>query len=273
MNRSHNHSEGPKPVIGLPADSRDINGMRFHVVGDKYARAVAIGAQGLPLLIPAFTEIHDPEELVLALDGLMLTGSPSNVHPNHYGLPPTPEAEPYDPERDATTLPLIQAALEDGLPLLAVCRGFQELNVVLGGSLHACVHNVPGREDHRRPKSDDPDVEYGPRHAVTFTPDGVFTRIAGTREIMVNSLHWQGIDRLAESLESEGVAPDGTIEAVHVKNARGFALGVQWHPEYKVLENEFSAKLFRAFGDAARERARQRATHPHPTSKRAVRSA
>lgn len=264
MNHKRTQADVSKPLIGLPADSREIGGMPFHAVGDKYARAAAVGALGLPLVIPAFSDIHDPKEIVQSLDALMLTGSPSNVHPKHYGSSPSSKAEPYDVERDATTLPLIEAALEEGLPLLAICRGFQELNVVLGGTLHARVHEVAGREDHRRPATDDPDVQYGPRHAMKFVAGGSFAQIAGTQEIMVNSLHWQGIDRLADPLECEGVAPDGTIEAVRVKEARGFALGVQWHPEYKVLENEFSLKLFRVFGDAARERARQRIGKSQP---------
>lgn len=263
---------GPKPLIGLPADSRDIDGNPFHAVGDKYARAVAVAAHGLPLIIPAFSDIHDPTHIVHSLDGLMLTGSPSNVHPTYYGTAPTEQAEPYDEQRDATTLPLIEVALEEGLPLLAICRGLQELNVVLGGTLHPRIHEVPGRADHRRPKSDDPDVEYGPNHPVTFTPGGVFEQIAGSREIMVNSLHWQGIDRLADRLESEGVSPDGTIEAVSVKEAHAFALGVQWHPEYKVLNDEFSVKLFRAFGDAARERANQREAQSAQASRAAIRA-
>ncbi len=249
----------PLPLIGVPADIREIDDKPFHAVGDKYLRAIQLASAGLPLVVPAFGDLHDLPALVQRLDGLLLTGSPSNVHPEHYGVEPTAKAEPYDPERDDTTLPLIREALAQGLPLFAVCRGLQELNVALGGSLHARVHELPERDDHRRPQHDDPDVQYGPRHAVALTPGGALAALAGAPEIMVNSLHWQAIDRLAEGLSVEAVAPDGTIEAVRVTGARVFALGVQWHPEYRVLDNPFSTSLFRAFGDAARARAEARA--------------
>jgi putative glutamine amidotransferase len=246
------------PLIGVPADLRHIDGMPFHAVGDKYVRAVLTASHGLPLVLPAFGELYDIPALVQSLDGLMLTGSPSNVHPSHYDTPATPEAEPYDRPRDATTLPIIRAALDHAVPLLAICRGFQELNVALGGTLHARVHELPERMDHRRPKHDDPDVQYGPRHSVALTPGGALERLAGASEITVNSLHWQSIDRLAEGLQVEALADDGTIEAVSIPKARNFALSVQWHPEYKVLENEFSTALFAAFGQAAQARARAR---------------
>ena len=244
-----------KPVIGVPACIKQIDGMPFHSVQDKYLRAVVEAAGCLPLVIPAYGDETEPARLIGMIDGLMLTGSPSNVHPAHYGRDPHPEAEPHDEERDSTTLPLIGLALESGLPLFAICRGFQELNVALGGTLDARVHELPGRRDHRRPEHADLDVQYGPVHPAHLTPDGVFARLLGTTEITVNSLHNQGLDRVAESLAVEAVADDGTVEAVSVKGARGFALGVQWHPEYKAMENPVSARLFAAFGDAARAHA------------------
>lgn len=249
----------PTPLIGVPSDVKWSEGQAFHSVGDKYVRALAEAAGALPFAIPSLGHLLELRDLVHRLDGLMLTGSPSNVHPTHYRKPPSPEAEPYDPIRDETTLPLIKEALLQGIPLLAICRGMQELNVALGGSLHARVHELEGRMDHRRPRHDELDVQYGARHQVHFEPDGVFARLAGTAEITVNSLHWQAIDRLAEGLRVEGRADDGTIEAVAVSDARDFALGVQWHPEYKPLKNTFSVKLFEAFGKAARKRARARA--------------
>ncbi len=244
-----------KPLIGLPACIKHIDGMPFHSVQDKYLRAVVEAAGGLPLVIPAYGDESEPARLIGMLDGLMLTGSPSNVHPARYGRAAHREAEPHDEDRDATTLPLINMALDAGLPLLAICRGFQELNVALGGTLHAEVHEVPGRRDHRRPQDPDLDVQYGPQHTIRLTPGGVFEDLFGESQISVNSLHGQGLDRVAGRLCVEAMAQDGTIEAVSVKNAAGFALGVQWHPEYKVLENPQSRQLFAAFGAAARARA------------------
>jgi putative glutamine amidotransferase len=249
---------GLKPIIGVPACMKGIDGHPFHGVGDEYLRAIVEAADAVPLVIPAFGELFDLPELVERLDGVMLTGSPSNVHPSHFGATPGPNYEPHDEDRDATTLPLIHETLDQAVPLLAICRGMQELNVALGGTLHGRLQELPGRMDHRRPKHDDPDVQYGPRHPVTLTPGGHMERLAGAAEITVNSLHGQGLDRVAEDLSVEAVATDGTVEAVRVAGAAGFALGVQWHPEYKVLESPFSARLFAAFGDAARPRARTR---------------
>jgi putative glutamine amidotransferase len=247
------------PVIGVPADVKEIEEKPFHAVGDKYVRAVAQAAHGLPFVIPAFGEFYDLPDLVARLDGVLLTGSPSNVHPRHYDTPASPEHEPHDEARDETTLPLIHEVMAQGVPMLAICRGMQELNVALGGTLHARVHEVAARLDHRRPQHDDPDVQYGPRHDVTLTAGGEFHRLAGALTLTVNSLHWQAVDQVAPRLRVEAIAPDGTIEAVSVKGARNFALGVQWHPEYKVLDDGFSTKLFAAFGEAALRRAQARA--------------
>ena len=172
------------------------------------------------------------------LDGLLLTGSPSNVHPSQYGGEPSHPETLHDPERDATTLPLIREAVRRDLPILAICRGIQELNVALGGTLHQRVHELPGRLNHRSRK-DSPDGPYGPAHSVALTPGGLLASLAGTNEMMVNSLHSQGIDRPGPMLRVEAVAPDGQIEAVSLPEAR-FVVGVQWHPEYKALENPFS---------------------------------
>lgn len=247
------------PLIGVSADLKPIDGRPFHAVGDKYLRAVSLAAGGLPVILPALGELHAARDWVERLDGLVLTGSPSNVHPRRYRAPATREAEPFDEARDVTVLPLIEEALRAGLPLLAICRGMQELNVALGGTLHARVHEVPGRDDHRRPQSNDPDLQYGPKHPVALRPGGPFERIVGSARIEVNSLHSQAIDRLAEGLAVEATAPDGTIEAVSVRDAPGFTLGVQWHPEYKVQQNPISMRIYAAFGDAVREHAGRRA--------------
>ena len=247
------------PLIGVPACVKAIDGMPFHAAGDKYVRAVAEGAQGLPLVIPALGEMYAVADLVARLDGLLVTGSLSNVAAHHYGGPQDRPESPQDPERDATTLPLIRAALEAGLPMFCICRGLQELNVALGGTLHQQVHTRAGARDHRAPQVADYDAKYGPQHPVELVPGGEFSRILGTTRIEVNSLHWQAIERPADRLVVEGSAPDGVVEAVRVADAKAFALGVQWHPEYKTMENPVSLALFRAFGTAARGRAEARA--------------
>jgi putative glutamine amidotransferase len=239
------------PLIGVPACLKESEGLPFHSVGEKYVTAVAAGAGGLPLLVPALGEAYDMDDLLRRIDGLLITGSRSNVAPHHYGGPPDRPDSPQDPARDATTLPLIRAALGAGLPMLCICRGIQELNVALGGTLHQQVHLLPGKIDHRSPQGVPYDAKYAPRHEVDLVPDGHFARIVGARKIQVNSLHWQGIDRPAADLVVEGTAPDGMIEAVSVRGAKGFVLGVQWHPEYRVEENPISMAIFQAFGAAA----------------------
>ena len=250
--------DSKSPLIGIPVCVREQEGHPFHMVGEKYITGVGLGAGGLPLLIPALGDAFDHRDLVRRLDGLLVTGSPSNVAVDLYGGPPDRADSPQDPKRDATTLPLIRAAVEDGLPLFCICRGIQELNVAFGGTLHTRVHEQPDTFDHRAPAGD-VDFRYGPRHPVDLAPDGEIARLVGSRQIEVNSLHWEAIDRLADRLVIEGRAPDGVVEAVRVRDARSFALGVQWHPEWKVLQNPVSVALFRAFGDAARRRAEQRA--------------
>ena len=181
----------------------------------------------------------------------MVTGSPSNVDPSHYGGPAPREGNEADPARDATTLPLIRQAIARGLPLLCICRGLQELNVALGGSLHQHVHELPGRLDHRSDKSKALPDRYGPAHPIRLTPGGRLQALFdGATRIDVNSLHGQGIDRLADRLKVEALAEDGTVEAVSIRTTR-FALAVQWHPEWQVLENPWSRRLFAAFGAAA----------------------
>ncbi|MCP4329706.1 MAG: gamma-glutamyl-gamma-aminobutyrate hydrolase family protein [Alphaproteobacteria bacterium] len=243
-----------RPVVGLTADCRDIGGQPMHVLGDKYARAIADIAGATPLIVPAMADTQDVRQLVGLLDGVVLTGSPSNVHPARYGSQPGPRFEPYDEARDAVVFALVDRALESGLPTLGLCRGFQEINVARGGSLVPEIHAIEGCLDHRRPDGDDRDIQYGPKHAVRFAPGSRFEDIAGGPEIMVNSVHAQGLDQLGDGIVIEGWAPDGTPEALRVDGVAGFALAVQWHPEYKAMENDFSRRLFAAFGDAVRSR-------------------
>jgi putative glutamine amidotransferase len=240
-------------VIGIPADRRILGPHPFHCVGEKYIAAVAEAADAIPLLIPAFGE-RDFDELLETLDGILLTGSPSNVEPRHYEGPPSDPDTLHDPHRDATTLPLIPRVVSSGLPLFAVCRGFQEMNVAFGGTLWQKLQDVPGLRDHRENKEDPLDVQYAPAHEIELVGGGLLREIAGTDRVTVNSLHSQGVQQLGEGLEVEARAPDGLVEAFRVRAAPGFAVAVQWHPEWQVMRNPFSRALFAAFGNAARSR-------------------
>lgn len=247
------------PVVLVPACNRVLGGHPFHIAGRKYVEAVRL-AGALPLIVPRL----EPSEYSAALDlahGILLTGSPSNVHPALFGQTVHNPDLPLDPERDAWTLPLTLLAVQRGMPLLAICRGSQELNVAFGGSLHQAVQEVPGYADHR----DDPDapidVQYGPAHEVAVVEGGLLQRITGRSGFTVNSLHGQGVDRLAPGLRVEATAPDGLVEAFSVAAAPGFALAVQWHPEWQAAHNPVSLALLRAFGQAI-DAYRERRKHP-----------
>ena len=242
-----------RPIIGLPADCRMIGDHAFHVVGDKYVRAVAEAAGAVPLLIPALGDIVSVDEILEIVDGLVFTGSASNVEPVHYSGPTSAPGTLHDFARDATTLPLIPAAVERGVPVLGICRGFQEMNVALGGTLTQKLHEVPGYLDHRDDESQPLEVQYGPAHDVILERGGLLHELSGSERIRVNSLHSQGVERLSDRLIVEARAPDGVIEAFRVKNAPRFAVAVQWHPEWQVMSNSFSRALFAAFGAASRE--------------------
>jgi putative glutamine amidotransferase len=247
-----------RPLIGIPADRRMVGKHPFHMVGDKYARAVLEAAGAAPLLIPALAEELRFEELLERLDGLVFTGSASNVEPHHYQGTPSDPGTLHDPARDATTLPLIRQAVAAQVPVFGICRGFQEMNVAFGGTLHQKLHELPGHLDHRDDETQPLEVQYGPAHEVTLEPGGVLRSLAAGDRIRVNSLHSQGIDRLGAELAVEARAPDGVVEAFRVRTAARFALAVQWHPEWQVMSNPFSRALFAAFGRAAAERAQSR---------------
>ena len=247
-----------RPLIGIPADRRMLGPQPFHVVGEKYARAVLDAAGCLPLLIPALAEELGMDDLLKRLDGVVFTGSPSNVEPRHYSGPPSDPGTLHDPARDATTLPLIRKAVASGIPVLGICRGFQEMNVAFGGTLHQKVHEVEGRIDHREDTSRELDAQYGPAHEIALEPGGLLRGLVGQDRITVNSLHSQGIDQLGAGLSVEARASDGLVEAFRVPQAQYFAVAVQWHPEWKVMSNPFGRELFVAFGDAARAYMRAR---------------
>jgi putative glutamine amidotransferase len=226
------------------------NALLNHAAPDACVRAASDLADAVPVLLPALGDAADIAALLSRLDGILLTGSRSMVNPAFYGGPPHHADIPEDAARDGTTLPLIRAAIARGIPLLAICRGFQELNVALGGSLHQRLTDLPGRLDHAATHDDVHERRFGKAHPVQFTKGGLLHRLAGADSAIVNSVHFQGIDRLAPGLVVEAVAPDATIEAVRLVNGRGFALGVQWHPETDWSTDRFSRRIFEAFGAA-----------------------
>lgn len=253
------------PLIGVPACRiLGAHGLPIHKVSESYIKSVIDGAEGLPVMLPAIGDRLDTDALdqwLDALDGLLITGSPSNVDPVHYEGGEARRDSERDPARDATTLPLLRRAIEWAVPVLAICRGVQELNVALGGTLFQHVHEVPGRIDHRSDKSMPLAERFDElAHAIALTEGGVLQQILENEsEIEVNTLHGQAVDRPGKGVVVEATAPDGTIEAISVPDAPGFVLGIQWHPEWRVLENSHSRRLFTAFGDACRTHAKGKA--------------
>lgn len=247
-----------QPLVAVSTDVRQFENYTWHAAPHQYLEAAIVGAGVLPLLIPSFGDRLDLDELLSSVHGVMITGSKSNVHPSLYGGDASEANGPYDPDRDATTLPLIRKAIEFGVPLLTICRGIQELNVALGGTLGTEIQNRPGSLDHRAPVSDDQDERFAIRQSVSIKAGSCLANVFGAGDIMVNSVHRQGIDRLGPRLQVEAVAEDGTVEAVSVRDARAFAVGVQWHPEYWVKSDGNSARIFKAFGDAVRDHAASR---------------
>ena len=235
-------------VVGIPACATTASDRLVHQTPARYADALIGGAGALPVMIPP---VGDTQLALLdRIEGLLVPGSPSNVHPSHYGVTESLTPDRHDHDRDATTLPLIRAAIARGLPVLAICRGIQELNVALGGTLLQNIHDIPGRMDHRGNGDGDLEKAYGPKHMISVT--GAVARIVRAAEITVNSLHGQAIDRPGGILVIEAYAPDGTIEAVSAPSAPGFVLGLQWHPEWRWAEKPASVAIFHAFGEACR---------------------
>lgn len=240
-----------KPVVLVPACNRMMGDHPFHMAGKKYLDAVRL-AGCLPLIVPSSSP-EELDELLALADGVLLTGSQSNVHPSHFAEELHNPALPLDPDRDAWTLPLIPKAIARGLPLFAICRGFQEANVALGGSLHQAVQEQQGLTDHRAPSGQPAATQYASAHEVSIEAGGLLQRLLGRERFDVNSLHGQGIKRLAPGLRVEARAQDGLIEAFSVEPARGFALCVQWHPEWQAASNPVSMALLQAFGQACRD--------------------
>lgn len=247
-----------RPIVLIPACTKEFGVHTYHAAQRKYIDAVISAAGCMPLILPACGDRMDLDAVLALADGVLLTGSPSNVHPSHFDQDVLDPELPQDAARDATTLPLIRGAAQRGIPLLAICRGTQEVNVALGGSLHQAVHTVPGLMDHREIPNIGLDEQYRLTHRVTLTDGGQLKKILdGVPEIMVNSLHGQGVDRLAPGLIVEARADDGLIEAYSGSDLPGFLLALQWHPEWRITDNPISMKIFSAFGRACNERQSQ----------------
>lgn len=248
-----------KPVIGVIGNAHVVED-RFpaQLAGERNLRALAEVSMTLPLIFGGDPDLTDIADLLDVVDGVLLTGARANVHPRRFRALPDPRHEPYDEARDAVALPLVEECVARGIPLFGICRGFQEMNVAFGGSLHPEIRELPGRINHRMPRLEtgeihpDPKVIFADRHEVRLVRDGVFARIFGSDTIRVNSLHGQGVLELGVRVVAEGVAEDGTIEAIRIADAPGFALGVQWHAEYDPQHNPVNRALFEAFGEAAR---------------------
>ncbi len=243
---------GNRPLVGVVSDRRKLGGHAFQLVGEKYLQALVDGADAYPVALPSLAGGFDVLDILDRLDGLFLTGAKSNVEPHHYFGDRSEPGTWHDPERDIAALALIPAAIRTGMPLFAVCRGFQEMNVAFGGTLHQKVHEVEGYHPHRENPDDPVAVQYGPLHRVEFAEGGLLQEITGQSGAMVNSLHSQAVDRLGDGLRVEARADDGLVEAFIVEEAPGFTLGVQWHPEWRVKDYQVSLDIFRAFGEACR---------------------
>ncbi|NTJ44068.1 gamma-glutamyl-gamma-aminobutyrate hydrolase family protein [Agrobacterium larrymoorei] len=243
-----------RPIIAIPADIRHLDGADWHAAQTQYLNAALKVADVMSFIIPAFEAGNDTDAILDRVDGLLVSGSATNVHPSLYGVEAKDSDGPFDPARDATSLPLIRRAIERGIPMLAICRGIQELNVALGGTLASEIQDLPGNWDHRKPEHEDRDVLYSIRQPV-FIREGtcIAEHLGMAGEVQINSLHRQAIAQTAPRLQVEATAQDGTIEAVSVIDAKGFAVGVQWHPEYWAQTDAPSRALFEAFGRAVRQ--------------------
>ncbi len=248
-----------RPVVGIIGNTHLINDTYpTHAGGTMNSEAVATVSGCVPLIVPADPRFLSVDELLETCDGFLLTGGRPNVHPEEYGHEPTEAHGDFDRARDAITLPLVRACVERGQPFLGICRGFQEVNVAMGGTLHPEIRDIPGRLNHRMPPDGTLEEKFALRHKVTLAEGGVFHRLFGAPEVMTNTLHGQGILTAGHRIVIEGHAPDGTPEAIYVKDAPGFTLSVQWHPEWDAANDPVSRPLFTAFGDAVRAWAKAR---------------
>lgn len=244
-----------RPVIGIIGNAHLLNEeYPVQAVGVSNVEAVAELTGAIPLIVPALPRVGAISDLIEACDGFLFTGGRPNVHPSHWGEEPTEKHGAFDPDRDAVTLPLIRECVARGVPIFGICRGFQEVNVAFGGTLHPEIREIPGRMNHRMPPDGTLEEKFELRHPVRLAPGGVFARLFGAEEVMVNSLHGQGILEAGARVTLEGWAPDGTPEALRIADAPGHALAVQWHPEWNASADPVSRPLFQAFGAAVARR-------------------
>jgi putative glutamine amidotransferase len=262
MDTSAMGTKAPPPLICVTANAMESADRRrpLHATGVRNVESLLSMVDCIPVLLPPVGAAVDIVELVSRMDGFVLPGGRANVEPHHYNGPDFPADEPIDPGRDAIVLPLVRACIAAHVPVLGICRGIQEINVALGGSLHYRIHQVPGKSDHRRPQREDVTQEevFRLNHVVRLAPGGLFERLTGHNEMMVNSLHGQGVDRLGDGLVVEATSPDGVVEGLRYNDDTQFIVGVQWHAEWQPETHELSAALYRAFGEAARKRAGRR---------------
>jgi putative glutamine amidotransferase len=255
-------SNSSRPLICISANAMEAADRRHlvHATGERNVDALMKMVDCIPVLLPPVGEDIDCADLVSRMDGVILTGGRANVEPHNYGGPEFPPDEPIDPGRDALVLPLVRACIAAHVPVFGICRGIQEINVAMGGTLHYRVHEIPGMNDHRMPRHADVTVEeiFRLNHAIKLTEGGLFQSLVGTDEVMINSLHGQGVDRLADDLLVEAVSPDGVIEGLRYKDESQFVVGVQWHAEWQPDEHSLSGELYKAFGEAACARANRR---------------
>ncbi|MDH2326330.1 gamma-glutamyl-gamma-aminobutyrate hydrolase family protein [Cereibacter sp. SYSU M97828] len=243
-----------RPVVGIIGNNHLINdGWPVHLGGRMVTEAVAQAAGCMPIIIPSDPRLVSIPELLDLCDGFLLTGGRPNVHPEEYGEEETPAHGTFDRSRDAVALPLVRACVERGQPFFGICRGFQEVNVAMGGTLYPEIRELPGRMNHRMPPDGTQEEKFALRHKVRFSKDGPFRRVLGAQEVMTNTLHGQGIKTAGARVRIDGHAPDGTPEAIFIEDAPGFTLSVQWHPEWQAVSDPVSRPLFAAFGDAVRE--------------------
>jgi putative glutamine amidotransferase len=249
----------PRPLICVSANARPPDDRRrppTYATSERYVRSLMQMVCCTPVLMPPLGDVMDAAQLVSHVDGIVLTGGAANVEPHHYSGPPFPDDEQIDPGRDALVLPLVRACIAERVPVFGICRGIQEINVALGGSLHYRIHQLPGKNDHRMPRDENVTREeiYRLKHKVALTPGGLFQSLVGQDEVMVNSLHGQGVDRLGTGLVVEAMSPDGVIEGLRYDDPAQFIVGVQWHAEWEPEQHALSGALYTAFGEAVRAR-------------------